>query len=94
MSEATCKTCPWWDMFDEFGSGRGFCRVNPPETWWDDGIGEWAAKFPAPRGDVWCGEHPGRAPQMAACVSSAPDIDIDALADRVLGRLHREMRAR
>lgn len=38
----------------------------------------------------WCGEHPGRTLQMTACLSSTQDVDLDAIAERVLDLLRTE----
>lgn len=65
MSEATCRTCPWWQGVS--GAHPGLCRKNAPmvvtekrvdyqgETWYSP-MSIW------PNTDEldWCGSHPSR----------------------------------
>lgn len=67
MSEATCKTCPWWHSPSEK------CRCNPPtvvptrrtraqatSSQWTEYAG--SGYCPHTAADFWCGEHPDRRP--------------------------------
>lgn len=72
MSEATCKTCPWW-----FSTASGCetikpgqCRRNPPTAQYIavnhstnyERVSRWERKtfWPFANHAHWCGEHPDR----------------------------------
>jgi len=54
MSDAICRTCPWWDEERE-NSPTGYCKAHPP-TAFADGTADW----PVTLASSWCGEHPDR----------------------------------
>jgi len=67
-TDATCKTCPWWEQYHEsqvqakwnVEHNKGDCRRHAPIPSPDDGVSWW----PFTDGDAWCGEHPGRQPHL------------------------------
>jgi hypothetical protein len=68
VSEATCKTCPWWvDAMDK-NYGNGTCHKNPPRVFdrldWGayDRVPVLNAYWPQTRPSDWCGKHPDRNP--------------------------------
>lgn len=72
MSDATCRTCPWWVQTTELlvqakfyvDHGKGECRRNAPIPSPDDSSSWWPVTY---AGD-WCGEHPDRQP----CIECVP----------------------
>jgi hypothetical protein len=59
VSDATCKTCPWWDATRD-NAPVGYCKAHPPTTF-ADGTSDW----PTILASSWCGEHPDR--QQSEC---------------------------
>ena len=69
MSEATCKTCPFWAPYlarDEAETTiMGDCRRHAPTiiaTQAEDprDLVDWHSPFPYTESKDWCGDHPGR----------------------------------
>ena len=62
MSDATCKTCPWWQTLGNVAFGTeddGQCRIHPPRE--NHGVDGW----PHTSGNKdWCGRHPARQTQV------------------------------
>lgn len=54
MSEATCKTCPFWERTDDHG---GSCRRHAPQMAPEGNDEPWPPRMLI---DEWCGEHPLR----------------------------------
>lgn len=55
MTEARCKTCRYFTLFnDRPGAERGWCLRFPPRVlWYDDALHSAAPKVST---DYWCGE--------------------------------------
>lgn len=89
MSESTCNTCPWWCLDDDDAT-VGECRVGRPtfgdaDRWW-----------PLLEGDMWCGEHPERQPQVAVRIGAHIHKEVLTESDVkriVRGVLHTDARA-
>lgn len=84
MSEATCKTCPFWKgSGDEDGVSE--CRRSAPGA----GVG-YPDIFPDVHADDWCGEHPLRQRDRLAAMAMQgmmyPDRLIEAEVDADLAR--------
>lgn len=70
MSDATCKTCPFWERET---SPVGQCRKSEPSNQWIlvnrstnyERIHRWEQRssWPVTRDKDWCGEHPARKEQ-------------------------------
>ena len=77
MSDATCKTCPWYDDLNG-ASANGSCRKCSPArsymatstnpTW---GVPWW----PIVHNYDWCGEHPDRQPHLDCATTTLVTAD-------------------
>ena len=67
MPESTCKSCPFWHLFETGSAGRGFCKRYPPNRRKNPN------GYPVTDHSEWCGEHPVRKVVPAAIFGSAVD---------------------
>lgn len=75
MTDATCKTCPWFDPTPEQGKDKpdaGYCRINPPSPTTDpnalNSYGEHPWMTDGTR--EWCGSHPDRQPRLECATTT------------------------
>jgi hypothetical protein len=71
VSDATCKTCPFWGPYAESNARGerveprlGTCRLRPPRPMPDDEPDDGGQRFTHENPEVvdfwWCSEHPAR----------------------------------
>ncbi|HZL05668.1 MAG TPA: hypothetical protein VFE45_09670 [Coriobacteriia bacterium] len=97
MSDATCKTCPYWSPYparddSEFRGDMGDCRRHAPtmvavraEDPRDPA--DFNSLFPYTVADEWCGEHPGR----AQCIGGTTEIATAALTEDDVKRIVKDI---
>lgn len=70
MSDATCKTCPWFDYSPD--GSWGLCRSKPP--CYDEKASK--AMWPMVTDRDWCGEHPDRQPRLDSYIDFATTTSV------------------
>lgn len=62
MERPTCKTCPYWDVFNREPFDEGDCRKQAPRAYLDSEFSPSEqgnnAYWPVTTEIDWCGEHP------------------------------------
>lgn len=87
MSDATCKTCPYWSPYparddSEFRDGMGDCRRHAPTmvaTRAEDprDPADFNSLFPYTVADEWCGSHPDRQPHLECATTTLVTAETD-----------------
>lgn len=72
MSDATCKTCRWWNLRNAYGVARaiGECRFHAP-------VIHEGPPWPSTDDTDWCGSHPDRQPHLECAMTTLVTHDDD-----------------